>query len=144
MGLGTRIFFVNDNDSLRRVPLAKFERLRKGEECFPEYAGQRIRYVFAVLEVENRKPIGIYKIQYPYLPFDSKGRIDAAEREKAAMLAVNMVPPLPSEQEKDGVIEAQHKFAKKRYDELYSWTPKPKIEAAIAMAIFGKRLMESD
>ena len=66
MGLGTRIFLVNDEGFLKRFPLAKFERLRKGEECLPQYAGQRIPYVFIVLEVQNRKPIGIYKIQYSY------------------------------------------------------------------------------
>jgi hypothetical protein len=138
MGLGTRIFLVNDEGSLKRFPLAKFERLLKGEECFPKYAGQRIRYVFIVLEVQNRKPIGISKIQYSYIPFDSKGRFDAAERETAAMLAVNMVPPLPSEQEAGGIIRAQHKFAKKRYDNKYRWVPTPQIETAIAKAIFGK------
>ena len=88
MGLGTRIFLVNDEGFLKRFPLAKFERLRKGEECLPQYAGQRIPYVFILLEVQNRKPIGIYKIQYSYLPFDSKGQIDATEREAATMLAV--------------------------------------------------------
>lgn len=138
MGLGTRIFLVNDEGFLKRFPLAKFERLRKGEECLPQYAGQRIPYVFIVLEVQNRKPIGIYKIQYSYLPFDSKGQIDAAEREAATMLAVNMVPPLPSEQGIGGVIRAQHKFAKKRYEKLYRWTPTPEIEAAIMKVVFDK------
>ena len=138
MGVGTRIFLVNDDDSLKRFPLAKLERLRKGEEYLPEYAGKRMRYAFVVMEMQNRKPIGIYIIQYSYLSFDSKGRIDAAEGEKEAMLAVNMVPPLPSDQEKGGVIMAQHKFAKKRYDELYRWKPTPEIEAAIVNAVFDK------
>ena len=144
MGLGTRIFFVNDDDSLKRVPLVKFERLRKGEEYFPEYAGQRIRYVFVALEVENRKPIGIYKVQYPYVLFDSKGQIDSAEREKEAILAIEMLPPLSSEQRTGGVVKAQHKFAKKRYKNEYRWAPSPQIEAAIAKAIFGKHLRGSD
>ena len=54
------------------------------------------------------------------------------------MLAVNMVPPLPADEERGGVIMAQHKFAKKRYDELYRWKPTPEIEAAIVNAVFDK------
>ena len=81
MGVGTRIFLDNDDDSLKRIPLAKLERLRKGEEYLPEYAGKRMRYAFVVMDMQNRKPIGIYIIQYSYLSFDSKGRIDAAEGE---------------------------------------------------------------
>ena len=29
------------------------------------------------------------------------------------------------------VMDAQHRFAKKRYDDKYRWTPSPELEAAI-------------
>jgi hypothetical protein len=65
MGLGTRIFIVNDDDTLKRMPMKRYHRLfkRDPEERFLEYAGNRIRYVLAVLELKNRKPVEILKIQ---------------------------------------------------------------------------------
>ena len=140
MGLGQRFFIVKDDDSLERLSVAKFERLRRRdpEEPLPQYAGKRIRYALVVLEVEQRKPVAINRIQYNFIFFDSEGRIDASEREKAARLALEMLPPLPPvEPQPEQVIVARHKFAKRRYDDHYKWTPTPEIEEAIVKAIFG-------
>jgi hypothetical protein len=140
MGIGTRVFFINDDDTIEPFPLARFERLRRGdpEERLKQYAGKRVRYALVVLEIENRKPIEIIMVQHSYLPFDSEGRIDADEMEKAASLTVDIVPPLRSDQHHRGVIDAKHKFAKRRYDEQYKWTPSPEITMEIVKAIFGK------
>jgi hypothetical protein len=55
MGLGTRIFIVNEDDTLKRMPMKRYHRLfrRDPKEQFLEYAGSRIRYVLVVLELEN-------------------------------------------------------------------------------------------
>jgi hypothetical protein len=138
MGMSLRIFIVNDDDSLKRLPLAKFERLRRGDpkEHLSEHAGKRMRYALVALEMENRKPIGINLIQYSYLTIDSKGRIDAAERERGARLALEMLPPISSENIDQNIIDAQHRFAKKQYDHQFTWEPSPEIEAAIVKEIF--------
>jgi hypothetical protein len=51
MGLATRIFIVNDDDTLKRMPMKRYHRLfkRDPEEQFLEYADIRIRYVLVVL-----------------------------------------------------------------------------------------------
>ena len=140
MGIGSRIFLVNDDDSVQRLSMAKFERLhrRDPEERLPEYAGKRVRYVFVILEIENRKPIDIILVQHSYLPLDSEGRIDTVEMEKAASLAVDIVPPLLSEQRSGRTINARYKFARKRYYDQYKWTPSREIQEAIVKAIFSK------
>jgi hypothetical protein len=140
MGIGTRIFFINDDDIIHRFPLAKFERLRRGDprESLPQYAGKRLRYALVVLEMQNRRPINIIMVQHSYLYFDSEGRIDTVERQKAATLAVNMLPPSPEERQAGQVINAHHRFAKKQHDRRYSWTPTPDIVESIVTAIFGK------
>ena len=53
MGISIRIFFVNDYDSLKRIPLARYERLLKGdpEVRFEEYANKRVRYALIILEI---------------------------------------------------------------------------------------------
>jgi hypothetical protein len=139
MGLGTRIFMVNDDDTLKRMPMKRYHRLfrRDPEERFLEYAGNRIRYVLVVLELENRKPVEILRIQYSYLAFDQKGRLREDERERAARLSMEMVKPSPAEEESNHVIDARYKFAKKRFSREFRWKPSPEIEAAIFRAIFG-------
>jgi hypothetical protein len=141
MGIGTRIFLVSDDDTLQHLSLARFERLRRQypEERLPQYACKRVRYALVLLETEHRRPVGINLIQYSYLPFDSEGRLDAAEMEKAASLAVDIVPPLEKERQNGHVIDAHYRFAKKRYDDNYKWTPSPEIEEAIVEAIFAKK-----
>jgi hypothetical protein len=139
MGLGTRIFIVNEDDSLQRLTLKRYNRLIKGhpDEGLMQYAGKRIRYALIVLEMVNRKPVEILMVEYSFLTFDSKGRLDAIEREKAARLAIDTLEPIAPEQKSGKVIDMKHRFAKKRFDDRYMWKPTPEIETAIQRAIFG-------
>lgn len=139
MGIAIWIFFVNDDDSIQRFPLARFERLidRNPNERLPKYANKRVRYVEVALELEQRKPVGILRILYLILPFDSEGRVDAAEQEKERRLGVEMVPPILMDRDSKQVVEARHRFAKRRFDNEYRWKPTQEMEADIMAAIFG-------
>ena len=140
MGVGLRIFFVYDDDSLQRLAVARYDRLLRGnpEERLPQYAGKRVWYALVAYEVENRIPVEILKIEYSYLSLDSQGRIDVAEEEKERRLAVDPFPPVLPEEQARQVIDAKHRFARKRYDAKYRWTPSPELETAILNAVFGK------
>ena len=139
MGLGTRIFIVQEDDSLQRLSLKRYNRLIKGhpDEGLMEFTGKRIRYALIVLEMINRKPVEILMTEYSFLAFDSKGRLDASEREKAARLAMDTLEPILPGKKSERIIDAKHKFAKKRFGDRYLWKPAPDIEAAIQRAIFG-------
>jgi hypothetical protein len=141
MGVSLRVFLVLDDESLKRLPLSRFERLFRGrpKERLPQFSGKRVRYALTAVDLVNRKPVEILMIQYAYLTFDSEGRIDAAEREQEMRLSVDMVPPVATGHESLNVVDAEHRFAKKRYDSEYRWTPSPEIEAAIVKTIFGLR-----
>ena len=138
MAMSVWIFIVNDDDSIQRFPLARFERLieRDPNERLPQYAGKRVRYVEVALELEQRKPVGILRVLHFILPFDSKGRVDAAKQEKGRRLGAEMMPPIVMDRDSKQVIEAGYRFAKKRFDNEYRWIPTPEIEAAILKAIF--------
>jgi hypothetical protein len=84
MGLGTRIFIVNEDDSLERLSLKRYNRLIKGhlDERLLQFAGKRIRYALIVLEMKNRKPAEILMAEYSFLTFDSEGRLDAVNKKK--------------------------------------------------------------
>jgi len=139
MGTGLKIFLINDDDSLQRFPLARFERLidRDPKERLPQYAGKRVRYALVIVDLVNRKPVEILGIQYSILTFDSEGKIDATELEKEMTLGVDMVPIGNTAPISRKVVDAEHHFLQKRYENRYLWRPTPEIEEAIAKALFG-------
>ena len=139
MGTGLRIFLIHDHDTLQRLSVSRYERLlrRERNEIHPEYAGKRIRYAIAILTLAGRKPLAINRIDYSVLSFDSEGRIDTSDQKRQARLAIDSFPPLQQDQDSGQIIDARKRFAKKRYDNQFKWTPNPATEAAIISAIFG-------
>ena len=139
MGTGLKIFLINDDDSLQRFPLARFERLidRDPKERLPQYAGKRVRYALVIADLVNRKPVKVLSTQYSILTFDSEGKIDAAELEKEMRLGVDMVPIGTTAPTSRKVVDAEHHFLQKRYENRYLWRPTPEIEEAIVKAVFG-------
>jgi len=141
MGIGARIFIVHDDDSLVRLSIRRFERLgrRNAEECFPQYAGKRVRYALVILEMTNRKPQEVIKIDYGYLHFDSEGFFDLDEEEKAARLGLAMVSPIGIGRGPEQVVDARHRLSKKRYHQEYTWERSEELEAQIVQRIFGRQ-----
>lgn len=140
MGTGIRVFFVNEDETLKRIPLTRYERLLGAdpEVRFQEYAGKRVRYALAILEFVNRKPVEIVSIQYSILSFDPSGRIDAGELEKEMKLGFKMLQTSTADLYSPNVINAKDRFAMKRYHDQYTWTPSSEVERAVVEAIFGK------
>ncbi len=142
MGIGFRVFLIDDNDSLHRLPMARYERLLDSVpgERLPQYAGKRVRCAMVYLEVEGRKPQSIIRIDYQIIPLDEQGRIDRSEREKEMRLVFESMSPLLSifkEDRPEKIFDARSKFAKKRYEQEFKWSPSPEIQEAIMSAIFG-------
>ena len=139
MGIGCRVFFVDDNDSLQRIPMARLDRLLHFDrrESLQQYAGKRVRCAMVFLEVAGRQVLSISDADYFLLPFDDKGRIDKKEWEKAMRLGMDLLPPLSDEQYPKQVIDAQHRFAKRRYEHEFKWKPSRKVEEAIVVAILS-------
>jgi hypothetical protein len=140
MGLSIRVFIVEDDDSINRLPLAQYERLLKGDpdERLLKYAGKRVRYALMVVDLVDRRPIEVVRDQFGFLEFDEGGRLETAEHEEMESIAFDMLAPVLSEQTNTRVIDARHKFAKKSYLDKFSWKPSDEIIAAISEAIFGK------
>lgn len=140
MGIGIRAFVIDDNDTLQRFSMARLDRLLRFEpdECLPQYAGKQIRCAMVMLQVAGRQPLAIRHIDYFLIPFDAKGRVNKKEWERGMRLAMELLPSVLKEQHPNGVIVAQHRFAKRRYDHEFKWRPSRKVEEAIVAAIFRK------
>jgi hypothetical protein len=138
MGTAIWIFLVDDNGAIQRFPLTGYERLieRDPNERLPQYANKRVRCVEAAVELEQRKPVDILRLLYIILPFDSEGRVDAEEQERERQLVAETVPPILGQDSKQ-VVDARHRFAKRRFHHRYRWEPTQEMEFAIVKAIFG-------
>ena len=77
MGLGLRIFIINDDDTVRRFPFSRYERLLHGDskERLLQYAGKKVRFAELAVEFYQRKPIRILRFLPFILFFDSEGSI---------------------------------------------------------------------
>jgi hypothetical protein len=87
------------------------------------------------LELAGRQVQAIRNIDYFWLQFNDKGRIDKKEWEKGMRLGMDLLPPL-YKQYPQHVIDAQHRFAKRRYEHEFKWKPSRKVEEAIVAAVF--------
>jgi len=58
LGIGIRIFVVNEDDSIKRLALARYDRLlqRDPKEQLTEYTGKRVRYALVVVDLVDREP----------------------------------------------------------------------------------------
>jgi hypothetical protein len=97
-----------------------------------------VRYALIIVDLLNRIPIEILRDEFGFMEFDDAGRLKKTEFDEQESLAFDMLTPLFADQKDSRVIDARHKFAKKRYFDKYSWTPSDKIITDIAEAIFGK------
>ena len=80
--------------------------------------------------------LAIRNIDYFILPFDARGRINKKEWENGMRLGLELSPPLLSEERSKQVINARHRFAKRRYEHEFRWKPGRKIKEAIVSALF--------
>ena len=137
MGIGCRVFLVNDNDSLQRISMPQLDRLLHFDrrESLQQYAGKRVRCVMAFSEVAGRQILAIRNIDYFWLSFDVKGRINKKEWEKGMRLGMELLPSILDGEHPKQVINAQHRFAKRRYEHEFKWKPSRKVEQAIVAAI---------
>jgi hypothetical protein len=88
------------------------------------------------LQVAGRQVLSIRNVDYFLLPFDDKGRINKKEWEKGMHLGMELLPPLSDERYPKQVINASHRFAKRRYEHEFKWKPSRKLEEAIVGAVF--------
>lgn len=133
MGFGIRIFFIDEDDKIIRIPASRFERIRDrhSKELLLEYKNSRIRYAEIILELENRKPISIIRNIYGYLHVDSEGKVDQDFLDKEGQVAISMMPSISLPGEPENVIHARDKFAQKRFKNEFTWTPSFELEQEI-------------
>ena len=88
------------------------------------------------VEVARRQVLAIRNIDYFLLSFDDTGKINKKEWEEEMRLGMELLPFIPDGEHPKQVVNAEHRFAKRRYEHEFKWKPSRKVEEAIVGAIF--------
>lgn len=140
MSIGTRLFFLDNEDRIHRISVSKFNRfyLQNDEnETFPDFAGQRVRYALVFVALEDRQPVGVKYVDYGVITFNGEGKLDNEVYTRSLHLAADMMSVYWPNKENEGVLDATGRFAQKQHQHEYRWKPTPEIEEALSRAIFG-------
>jgi hypothetical protein len=141
VGISHRIFIYSNEDTLVPVPNSRWERLydREPGESMPEYAGQRIKYIEAILEFSDRKPSRVISIRGYIAPFDSRGRIDTEQVQSAGQLGFKGVDWSFLDKTEDNVISAESHFYKRQYQAQWCWDPPADVREQVINRIFNRK-----
>lgn len=125
-----RVFFVNEDGSVRHIPTAHYDRL--WDEPFgrlPEFANQRVRVAEVLVECSQREPIGMRVHSPHFLHFDSTGAINQDELLHQAAQYLDIAYAAPA--------DTAARFMRRRLDHQFRWKVTPLIYGNIADAVFG-------
>ena len=137
MGLSVRTFIFDEDGSMMKIGIGKYDRLWRREEAFPEYAGKKLRCSQVCIQLENRRPVDIIRVDYIFISFDRDGYIDAGEVERKMQFAGNMLGPIFSDYESN-ILDMGPDISRRLYSEEFMWTPTSSEIESIESAIFDR------
>jgi hypothetical protein len=141
MGTAIRHILVDQNDTVLRLSNRLFQRLWDNSQgdTRPQFAGCRVRWAEAVVELKDRKPVGILRVVFGYLYFDHQGRLDRDKVMKDGALKVEAGMGSIGPTKSGSVIHASSRFAARRRDHEVIWKPSPELNKAIYDAALGSK-----
>ena len=129
------MFVLGSDDTLYRLPGTKFTGMldNPSRYCIPLFAGQRVRMVEIVVEIQNRVPSRVVQFTCDMLSFDDEGRLDSKEfeRRQAARAELALFEP---ERSGSKIVDASSRFVAKGG----RWLPSPSLARLLRHAALGK------
>lgn len=74
-GLTEYVFHFENHGEVIRIPRARWNRIRDGEEPVKDYANKKVYIAYAYILLENRKPDYCPRIDGAIYYFDNTGKI---------------------------------------------------------------------
>ena len=134
MGISCRMFLLDKDDSLYRLPNAKFEQiLRDPTSCrLARFAGSRVRMTDVAVELIDRQPICVVWITFGFLAFDEDGYFDLAAYDRHQRARAELALALPTTETKSErmVVDATNRFVAQGS----RWTPSRALQRRIDAA----------
>jgi hypothetical protein len=125
MDIGFRVFFLEEDGSLRNVPWPTYVGLyfEFPSVRFPEYAGKAVKCVHVVVELEDRSPVAVLESIFFITHFNLDGGIDQEKKVERQRLATGMRVSSPDKRDGKCVIDMRPRLSEKRYDHEFRWAP---------------------
>jgi hypothetical protein len=81
VGLSCRLYLLDRNDTLYRLPNTAFDQMLRDPKGhpLPRFAGVRVRTADIIVELVDRRPTRIVRATFGILPFDGDGILDSNE-----------------------------------------------------------------
>ena len=138
MGISCRMFLLDPDDDLYRLPSAKFNQmLRHPTSCrITRFAGARVRITDIALELLDRQPILVAWNMFGFLTFDNEGYFDAGtfDNHQRARAELALAPLVAEPRGATIVIDATTRFV----DQGGSWKPSRTLQRHIDEASLGR------
>jgi len=143
VGVTVWYFVRSGPGELNPLPRARVERFFDGARM-PQDDGV-LRYVQVVVRLEDRKPVEVGRIGYFQHRVLRNGTLDREHMQEVMAVASEaafggMVGSEPSR----GVVEASHRFAQRRLENVHQWKPSQPELAALGVLVnrkAGRRLL---
>lgn len=122
MGLAIRHFLILSS-GIKKISQKKYQSFYHNDldgNVFPDYAGKIIDVADVVLELVNRKPYQIVRIDCPRYKVNDLGGIDTEYRQEKGRYIINFLDP-PKVGKGEDILDASKVFEAKRLKEKYSW-----------------------
>ena len=136
--LSCRMFVLDLDDSLYRLPTRTFEAMLEAPKKYPlaRFAGSRVRMSDVAVELVERRPVRVVWSTFDILVFDDHGRLDAGayQRHQTAYAELGLVPQLIEARNTGTVVDAAKRFVAQGG----CWVPSPAQLVHIGAAALGR------
>ncbi len=145
MGIGYRVFLVDESDRPQRISQKRFDELlnreRGGRVPGPFVGQDTVRYANVVYETEHRRPVAVLREEYGILPLAADGRLDCARVDEMLQLVSRARTPMDGMKwaapRRESVVDGNRRFAEKRLRHEWEWQPSAELWEELRAAVFG-------
>ena len=137
MSVSLKAFIIDDDDTVHRITYAMYKHLvaQEPEACLCQYADCRVRYALIAVDMKDRKPKDILHTEEGFFTFDSSGRLDLSSKKEEIKLVFDNLKPHENNKFPKQIVDAKHLFAKKKYEDKFTWKHTPQILKAGSIEI---------
>lgn len=109
---------------LRPLSLKAFDAFTSGKARLPRSADGCVRYVQVLVELENRRAVGLVSVEFFKARALEDGHVDPNHHFDVMVAAGGVMEGnLAPRESIPGVVSAEHRFAQRRLDNLSRWEP---------------------
>ena len=114
MGISHRMFLIDSEDCLYRLPTSTFQAMLQAPVLrrYPQFSGQRVRTASIYVELVDRRPTEIVRATFDILTFDEDGYFerDLYLQQQSSGAELAMAPVISDPSNNTDVVDAASRF----------------------------------